>query len=356
MLSNLSRTDQSLELMVGCPRGSDFFESISTIAKPVEFSIRHNSQALGGSQILEQIAYLESQYRPHVIHANSLNVSRFLGQYAKESKPICVGHIRDMFKLSRKAIDDINQLERVVVVSEAARQFHIENGLCPNRSRVIHNGVDLKEFTPVATAERAKHSIDIRSALSIPQDSKLILNIGQIGMRKAQDVLIKAFANCAATNANIHLLIVGQRYSQKDEAFEYEQNLFDLANRDACLGRVHFLGLRRDVRLLMQQSDMLVHTARQEPLGRVLLESLACGLPAIATDVGGTNEIIDDQISGILVEKDNIDQICAAINLLLSDRTKYESIAISARKQAASKFNGEENANAILDLYKELTS
>ena len=111
-------------------------------------------------------------------------------------------------------------------------------------------------------------------------------------MRKGVDILIESFFQVAA-QTDARLLIIGQRHSQKDEAIQYHQNLVSAVDSSAHRDRVHWLGRRNDVAEIMAQATMLIHPARQEPLGRVLLEAAASGLPIVTTNVGGSAEILD---------------------------------------------------------------
>ena len=109
-------------------------------------------------------------------------------------------------------------------------------------------------------------------------------------------------------------MIVGQRYSQKQEALEYERQVHAAADSGPLRGRVHFLGVRNDVDRLLNEFTLLAHPARQEPLGRVLLEAAAAGVPVVATDVGGTREIFPaETASACLVPPDDPAALAAAI-------------------------------------------
>ena len=85
-------------------------------------------------------------------------------------------------------------------------------------------------------------------------------------------------------------LIIGQRFSEKEESRQFEAGLHQ-AGAGPLAGRIHFLGVRDDIPEILNELTLLVHPARQEPLGRVLLEAAAAGVAVVATDVGGTREI-----------------------------------------------------------------
>ena len=87
-------------------------------------------------------------------------------------------------------------------------------------------------------------------------------------------------------NKDYHLLIVGQRHSKKKETQQHEINLKTYINQNGLSDRVHFLGFRDNMHDFYPELSLLIHCAHQEPLGRVLLEAAACGIPIIATAVG----------------------------------------------------------------------
>ena len=221
--------------------------------------------------------------RPDAILCNSLSTSRLCGPVSAAAGIPAAGYLRDIIKLSKKAITDINQLDRIIAVSAATKAFHVTQGMEEDKIRVIHNGVDLEAFHP--RLRGIEQTFKLRQSLGISVQSKVVLFVGQIGMRKAVDVLLETFERLIVAVPDSHLLILGERHSKKQEAVEYE-NAYETAliiasQQPTIAGRVHWLGRRDDVPQLMAASDLLLHPARQEPLGRVILESVASGLPVV---------------------------------------------------------------------------
>ena len=99
----------------------------------------------------------------------------------------------------------------------------------------------------------------------------LVATIGQIALRKAQDVLALA---AARVKSDLHYLVIGERYSKKAESQAFEESIFERFEAAGLGHRVHRLGYRDDVPALLTEIDILVHTAHQEPLGRVLSEAI----------------------------------------------------------------------------------
>ncbi|MEK6236336.1 MAG: glycosyltransferase, partial [Planctomycetales bacterium] len=127
---------------------------------------------------------------------------------------------------------------------------------------------------------------------------------------------------------------------------------------DLLDGRVVFLGFRDDVAALLPELSLLVHPARQEPLGRVLLEAAAVGLPVAATEVGGTREIFgsdyNDQASGdsaLLVPANDPEALRAAILLLASQPETAGRLGRLARRRAEERFDVRVSASKLGEEY-----
>ena len=137
----------------------------------------------------------------------------------------------------------------------------------PPKCVVLNNGVDLDEFQPRPPTGYLHRELDL------PASARLIAVIGQLGLRKGTDVALAAALQIADNAPDVHWLIVGERTSNKAESHEFEALLRSIAAEQPLAGRVHFLGSRSDVAQLLNECTLLVHAARQEPLGRVLLGS-----------------------------------------------------------------------------------
>ena len=282
-------------------------------------------------------------------------MSRLLGPVCRDLSIPSLGYLRDIIKISRRAMEDINQLDRIVAVSEATRAFHVQHGLTADRSITIHNGIDRDVFLNPETSTGS-----IREELALPDNSRLLLSCGQIGMRKGLDTLVESFIelNSLAPDQDppFHLLIVGQRHSQKQEAIEYEDRLHARVAEARLESQVHFLGRRSDIAQLMQQSTLLIHTARQEPLGRVLLEAASVGLPIVATDVGGTTEILSQPtLKQCMVPANEPSAIARVALRLLNDKDLLTQLAGELREHAAANFSTDACACRLDTQYQLLT-
>lgn len=297
----------------------------------------------------EELASLFARLQPDLIHANSLSIARIAGPSAVMSGIPSIGHLRDIVRLSGPAVVDLNSHRRLVAVSAATRSFHIAQDIAGDKCVVIHNGVDLTLFQrQVATGY-------LKRELNLPPNARLIATVGQISARKGTDVAIEAAVHVLQAFPDVHWLIVGERTSQKEEARNFEAQLLAKTTSSPLAGRVHFLGSRSDMPEVFRECTLFVHAARQEPLGRVLLEAAASGLAVVATDVGGTREIFpaaeDDGV--ILVPPNDSIALQEAVASLLCVEQRRLSLANAAWRRAETAFNIENAAAQLITLYQD---
>ncbi len=315
-----------------------------------------SGRRLPQGQRREELARLLRRRRPDLLHANSLAMGRLSGPAAAELGLPSITHLRDIINLSRQAVDDLNRHTRLLAVSRATREFHIAGGLAAEKTHVLYNGVDLEEFRPRPASGY------LHRELRLPPGTPLVGTIGQICLRKAQDVLARAAAviagnrtgNVAGKAPDAHYLFVGERFSRKEESRRFEAEL-----RAAAVGplrlRFHVLGYRDDVPAVLNELTLLAHPSRQEPLGRVLLEAAASGVAVVTTDVGGTGEIFPTASRcARLVPPDDPQALAAAVDELLGDEPLRRRLGAAARRRAEAAFDIRRTADALIEHYRAI--
>ena len=230
--------------------------------------IDEHGERLPLSQLRAELAALIEHERPDLVHANSLSTSRISGPVAAELRLPGIGHLRDIAKLSRQVVEDLNTHSLLIAVSRATRDFHVGQGLDAPKCVVVHNGVDLDEFHP-----RPKTGY-LHRELNLPPTARLIATIGQLGLRKGTDIVLQAALRVAPRLADVHWLIVGERTSNKDESRKLRRGCDLLAAEPALAGRVHFLGPRADVSRLLTECTLL---SSRRPAGTVRARAAGSG-------------------------------------------------------------------------------
>ena len=336
---------KDVEFFVACPQNSELRECVDQLQfKSTDWNL-FDETAIRKSQneIREDIQRLILKTEPALVHANSLSTSRLVGPVTQHSNTPCVGYLRDIIKLSKQAVFDLNCCQNLVAVSNATRDFHIDQGISEDKCTVIYNGIDLDRFRPAAPKS------NIKKELGLPPEERLLLCVGQIGMRKGTDTVLKAFQRIADRMQRVSLLLVGIRNSKKDEAVEFENRCRQLS---AGLP-VHWLARRSDTDELMKQATLLVHGARQEPLGRVLLESLGSGLPFVTTKAGGTEEILGNiDTTRLLCPVDDVDSMAKLCCGLLDNVKLHSRVSTEFRIRAKQNFDVNCCAEQTLQLYQ----
>jgi len=346
MLSVLQRLAQ-FQLSAWLPEQGPLADRLRASGIPViDFSIHSAAGKQQPDAVSQSLRPLIAKHQPDLIHANSLSMSRVLGAIARELPVPTTGHLRDIMKLSGKAVADLGKLNHLVAVSQATADFHIDQGFPADKVNVIHNGVDLDLFQP---RPRQK----LRQQLGLPESAILIGNIGQICLRKGHDLLSQVASQLQCREHDIHFCIVGERYSTKQESIEFDAAIdaeFELLGLSHHL---HRLGFRDDIPNLLNEFDLLFHPARQEPLGRVLLEAAASGCPIVATDVGGTSEIVTHEDSALLFAVDEAVVAAKQIERLISQDELRETLASSARRRMKDRFAAHSAAECLGEFWKD---
>lgn len=303
---------------------------------------------LSRESLCDELVRMVARLSPDLLHANSLSMARLTGAVQDRLAIPSTAHLRDILKLSRTTVKDINANRAIFAVSSATRDYHVQQGIDESKVSVVYNAVDCQRFKPRPVTG------SLRRELNLPADSFITLTVGQIGLRKAQDVLAAAAPRIAQHTSDIHFVIVGQRNSSKAESIAFEQNLSDLFESAGLADRLHLLGYRHDVDHLLNEADLLVHPAKQEPLGRVLLEAAASGLPIVATNVGGTTEIVTDNISARLIPPANAQRLADAVIEMANDPTLRMRFADAARQHMLANFNAQKTGAKLGEVWEQI--
>lgn len=357
------RTSAGVNPVVVAPRDGDLGDAL---ARRKIDSVPWHSE--GRCVSAELVASLRKR-GVQIVHANSLMTADAAGSLGEALGVPAVAHVRDIMSLSRARRERLGRLSAMVAVSGAVADWLRREQLPEDRIATIYNAVD------AAALARAARRGSIRHELGLGGEDVLIGCVGQIALRKGQDVFLDAAARVARTGPTAHFAVAGRRYSEKEESRAFEDRLIAKAAAPPLAGRVHLLGYRHDVPSLLADLDVLVVPSRQEPLSRGLLEGLALGVPSVATTVGGTPEILAGRDArsdrravcsvedpkgppvvgaGLLVPPDDPEAIARAVESLLSDRQLRERLRAAGPVRVREAFSPEVHVQAIRDLYDRI--
>ena len=208
---------------------------------------------------------------------------------------------------------------------------------------VIPNGL---VFGPDLTAPKSPRK-EIRQKLGAAPDDVVLLDVAMFRPEKNQRALIDMAARLdPALPWRLWLAGDGATLAKcKRHAKE-----LGLAKR------VTFLGLRKDPRPLYQAADIAVHASSRESLSNFLIEAQAHGLPAVASAARGVDETFVDEVSGFLIEPDDLPAFATAVTGLLNDQELRQTMGSQARQHAEANFSTAAQIKAHLDLFTKLSS
>ena len=198
--------------------------------------------------------------------------------------------------------------DALIAVSPEVRDDLVELGVAPaEKIVVVRLGLDLDRRLSADPSARAA----VRAELGIPDDGFLIGWLGRMTEIKRVDDLLAACARLRAKGVDAYLALVGDG-PLRDE-------LKDKAEALGIADRTRFVGFRESVGELYAAFDVVALTSANEGTPVTVIEALACGLPVVATDVGGVSDVVQDGRSGFLVPANDVAAVAERLEQLAGD-------------------------------------
>ena len=213
--------------------------------------------------------------------------------------PALVPRLREVFRDANK----------IITVSDSLRRLALSLGLSEDRGQVVGNGVDADKFAPVPRQEA-------RTRYHLPVNAKVLITVGGLVERKGFHRVIACLPELLKTHPDLHYLVVGGPCPEGDMSQVLKDQVAALGLGD----RVHFLGSipPDDLKWPLSASDVFILSTRNEGWANVILEAMACGLPVVATDVGGNAEVVSRPDLGEIVPFDDQAALAEALERSLS--------------------------------------
>lgn len=218
-----------------------------------------------------------------------------------------------------------------IAVCRALSEELANLGIDQSNLLVLRNGVDLKRFIPLDQR-------DARTRLGLPAVPTL-LSVGYLTERKGHHLVIQALERLPQFN----LIIVGSGPDRRA--------LEDLAQRLGVAARVQFVGSipQTALHLYYSAADALVLASSREGWANVLLESMACGTPVVATSIWGTPEVVTSTVAGRLMKTRDVDAVVEAVTDLLGNYPNRTDV-----RRYAERFGWAETTRGQIELFREI--
>lgn len=295
--------------------------------------------------------FIVDNYKPDIIHIWNIYtipiiiISRQIWRY--KSSVILNGTLREApikMQWSKKVIVSLffKKFNHTLGNAQACIDaFGMNN---TDNCNVIKNGFDLNRIPKETSSE-------LRTQLKMSEKTKYICMVSALSVNKDHMTFINAAVTCLENRSDIIFLIVGDGPTRPD----IEDYLNSLSND--LSDRILLLGKRKDVEEILKSCDVSVLASAShhgEGISNSIMESLACGTPVVATDNGGTKEIINDGVNGFVVEPVSPDAIASKILLLLDDEQLLARLTKNGTNLIIREYSLRKMGDSFKELYRDL--
>jgi len=282
---------------------------------------------------------------PTIVHTFLLTGSLY-GRFAAmmSGVPIVIGTEVNIYENKRPLHARMERwlmrgTDAVVASAASVKDYYVSQVAAdPAKVDVIYNAVDWAQLQTTMSRD------EFRASIGVPLDAPVAGIIARLTEQKAHRVLFEAMAQPELSA--LHLIVVGDG-ELRDDLRSRVQSL-------GIAGRVHFLGARRDLGNIFGAIDIFAMPSYWEGLPLSMVLAMGAGLPVVASRVAGIPEVVNDRVSGLLVDPGNSDQLARALAALVADRDMRTRLGDQARRFVIPRFGVDGYVNAIVSLYDRL--
>jgi glycosyltransferase involved in cell wall biosynthesis len=230
--------------------------------------------------------------------------------------------------------------DRVTANADAVREFVHDNEGCPFRKFVvIPSGVDTERFQPTP-------GDDHKTRLGLPPHAPVVGIVTRMRVRKGVEEFLRVMIQVRERHPMVQTVIVGE--------VELDPDLRQLVTKSGMDDALHLLGRRSDMPEVLSAFDVFVLSSHDEGMSNAILEAMAMEKPVVATDVGGTGEVIRDGQSGLLVPPKDPAALAVAINEMLAAPERAREMGRLGRRIVRDGFSAQTMVRQMEELYLQL--
>lgn len=300
---------------------------------------------------LPELIYLILTQKIDLLYGNNLSGRTHVAFWAaKITGRRYIWHIRESIKTNDKRGKDVHIADAVIANSEDTARRLVEFARV-KAPIVIPNGVELEAYE----LDKGSCRNQLIKQLGCTSDSIFVINLGRICEQKDQPEAVRVGLKILERHPQTHLLFLGDLQDS-----DYINQMNQEINVTTYQDHFHILGHINDFTPYLLGSDILLHTARWEPQGRVVIEAMAARLPVIAYEVGGVGEAVVQGETGFLRPLGDIDGLAKDLAQLLESPTLRSTFGNAGYLRVQKHFTAENTAmqvKSVLDkvLFQPIT-
>jgi glycosyltransferase involved in cell wall biosynthesis len=286
-----------------------------------------------------QLAVIVFKTKPQVIHANNLKAVLAVVLANTIMRKKLLWHARDL-KCSGLMARLCGRLSsKIIAVSQTVKDKLVDQKVKAELIEVIYNGVAVSNLAAEIKEEEHLHPTTFA-------------NIGQFIPWKNQFFFIEAAERFLQDNPNAQFVLIGDDLFGRDS--KYKKKLVDRVRTSSFASNITLVGWQDDLASCWSTIDCLIHTAKIEPFGRIIIEAMAHCVPVIAAAGSGPAEIIVHGKTGLLFCPDDIEDLLKAMKTISEDRKMARNLARNARQHVLFNFHAKQTAEKITTVYEKL--
>jgi glycosyltransferase involved in cell wall biosynthesis len=299
---------------------------------------------------LLRMAALVRRERIDLVHTNGLK-SHVVGSATRilAGRPL-VWHVRDVLRpgVTRRMLNRLAGATVTTLIANSRATAETFPRLPSSRIRIVYNGIDADLYSPGPQG-------DLRSRLGLSPRDFVVGAMGALAPLKGHIHLIRAAPAILSRCPEARFLIAGEEMYLTIGHRGYRAILEEEVRRLGLAERVVFAGWRDSPVEVLRSLDVLVHSSiYPESFGRVLVEAMACGVPVVATALGGPVEIIASPEQGILIPPEHPEAIADAVLRLHSDPELRRNMARAGRERVVSAFSVGRYVRQVEEVYRAI--
>ena len=325
-----------VENILVCSQNYDYEKFKKLADRIIVLKMAHDIEPSSDIKVERTLRRIIKQLKPDIVYAHSSKAGAFarIADLGLNNRVIYNPHgwafnmqqsakKKEMYKWVEKI--SAHFCDKIVCISDAEKESALREKICkPSKLQVIYNGIDLEEIEKTTPMSRVQ--------LGIPEDAFVVGMVGRLSKQKAPDTFVKAAKLIKEKIPNAFFLMVGD--GELRDQVEDLINQYDLGSSFLITGWVD------NPTAYMKIMDVGMLLSRWEGFGLVLPEYMACGVPIVATNVDAIPNIIKDGNNGMLVKKDDFQQVSLNSVVLKKNKILEEKLVRDGKKYVTN-FSGE---------------